>query len=112
MIEADAPLQEVRRVLGQHRYSRLPVYSGAPDNVDGVVNVIDLLARKEPWETVRELSRDLIRLNARMSVAEALYSLQRARQQMAVVVDADGRPAGIVTVKDLVEEIVGELHAW
>jgi CBS domain containing-hemolysin-like protein len=112
MIEAQAQPRELRRVLEKHRYNRLPVSSGSPEDVVGVVNVIDLLARDEPWQKVRELSRDLIRLSADLSVAEALYSLQRARQQMALVIGEDDRPTGIVTVKDLVEEIVGELHAW
>ena len=58
------------------------------------------------------LSRPPLYLDSRLSVAQALYSLQRARQQMAVLTEPGGGAVGIVTVKDLVEEIVGELSAW
>jgi CBS domain containing-hemolysin-like protein len=112
MVDADAGRDQLRQVLEQHRYNRLPVYSESHDNIIGVINVIDLLARKTPWSEVRELSRELLRIDLEISVAEALYSLQREKQQMALVADEEGTPAGIVTVKDLVEEIVGELHAW
>ncbi len=47
-----------------------------------------------------------------LAVTDALYQMQRAREIMAVAVDSTGRHIGIVTIKDLVEEIVGELEAW
>ena len=56
--------------------------------------------------------REGVRLGEAPRVAEALLPLQKAHQPMGIVVDSDGQAAGIVTIKDLVEEIVGELEAW
>jgi len=111
MISEDASREELNELLRNHRFSRIPVYSGRRDNITGTVNVIDLMCA-EPDTPVRPLTRHCLSLDARLSVAEALYALQRAHQQMAVVTAHDGAAVGIVTVKDLVEEIVGELRAW
>ena len=112
MVGEDASLQELKQTLRDHRFSRLPVYGGERESITGAVNVIDVLSAGEGVGSVQALTRDVMRLDATVSVAEALYALQRARGQMAVIVGEGGEAEGIVTVKDLVEEIVGELRAW
>jgi len=111
MVPDAASLGELYEALRQHRFSRIPVYSERRDNIVGVINVIDVMSA-QGRAPVQALTRHCPLLDARLSVAEALYTLQRARQQMAVIVERDGGARGIVTVKDLVEEIVGELRAW
>lgn len=111
MIQEGAPLDELKSVLGKHRFSRIPLYGGQRSNIVGIVNVIDLLAVAKERPPLSEITRAPLSLDARLGVMDALYALQRARQQMAVVVSGE-QAVGIVTVKDLVEEIVGELKDW
>ena len=61
---------------------------------------------------VRELAREPLTVRRDASVADVLWTLRRARQQIAIVTDPDGRAVGVATVKDLVEEVVGELDEW
>jgi len=110
-VEERAGWDELCQVLREHRYSRLPVYRGERENIIGVINVIDVAAAEGKLQA-GELARDRLCLQADMSVADALTALRNAKQQFGVVVDQGGRAVGIVTAKDLVEEIVGELEAW
>ncbi len=111
MVSHDASFEELRDVLGGHRYSRVPVWRSSRQQIVGVVNVIDV-ASAEGESSASELMREVLLLEEHTSVAEALGRLRRAKQQFAVVLDADDRAVGVITVKDLVEEIVGELEAW
>ncbi len=112
MIRQDAPLEELKALLREHRFSRIPLYSESRTNVTGVINVIDLLCAQERPHSLTELCRKPHYIESTVSVAEAFYSLQKARHQLAVVTGPDGAAVGILTVKDLVEEIVGELKDW
>ncbi len=111
MVPADAGITDLKDILKQNRYSRLPVYSDDHEQIIGIVNVIDLL-RAENMANVKSLSRAPVRIDRSTPIVEALYTLQRAKQQMAVITGEEDNPLGIVTVKDLVERIVGELEAW
>jgi len=111
MVPQDASWSEVRDVLKAHRYSRLPVYGDGRENIVGVINVIDMAGADEV-SSPRELVRDVLSLRHDTSVADALNLFRDAKQQLGVVCDDAGRAIGLVTVKDLVEEIVGELEAW
>ncbi len=111
MVPAEASAEALRELLAAHRYSRVPVFEERRDNIVGVVNVMDL-ATAEPGAGPREAARDVLRVPRDASVAEALTMLRRAKQQFAVVTGEQGAAVGVVTVKDLVEEIVGELEAW
>ncbi len=98
-------------VLRDHRFSRLPVYSGERADIAGIVNIIDVLAGRGAALVPSDIMRPPLFLGARLSVMDALYALQKAHRQMAVVTDGEAA-VGIVTVKDLVERIVGELAEW
>ena len=102
-------LKELRR----HSFSRLPVYEGQRENVVGIVRVNDVLAAEpEAFNLAALMSRDIVALAPETTVSQAIFRLRKARAAMAVVRDERGRAVGIVTIKDLVEEIVGELGAW
>ncbi|MCP4592355.1 MAG: DUF21 domain-containing protein [bacterium] len=93
------------------RYSLLPVYGRHPRKIEGVIEVHRLL--DDPaWQAVSERMRPCARLGPHDSVASALIRLQRERARMGVVVDRGGYLLGVVTLKDLMEELVGELAAW
>ena len=107
MVPEDATPEQVRETFAAHRYSRIPIYSGTREKITGVVRVMDLaLAEANGAESAREL----LSVRRTASVADVLWTLRQARQQLAVVTDREGRALGIVTVKDLLEEIVGELE--
>jgi putative hemolysin len=110
MIPEGASSEELARLLRAHRYSRLPVWLDTRDHIVGTINVLDVVSAERPQ--VRALMRSVPGVPVGTSVADALSLLRRQKQQFAVVTDDGGRAAGIVTAKDLVEEIVGELEAW
>jgi len=110
-IDSNATREKLMEVLGEHRFSRIPVLSEDGKGIKGVINILDVVCAQEE-RSILELARTPQHLPAHGSVAEALYGLQESGQQMGVVVDRRGNTLGIVTVKDLVEEIVGELRAW
>ncbi|HRU07692.1 MAG TPA: CBS domain-containing protein, partial [Candidatus Brocadiia bacterium] len=91
---------------------RVPVYEGARTNVVGVVNLMDFLCIEGAESvvaalTVADLMRPLPSVRQDMPVDSVLQDLQRKRQAMAAVTDHEGKAVGIVTVKDLAEQVVG-----
>jgi putative hemolysin len=88
-------------------HTRAPVYAGELDDADRVASLIDLVGRHG---SVAHHAREALVLPESVAVIDALRSLQSARQTMALVVSEYGGLEGIVTVEDLVEELVGEIH--
>ena len=91
--------------------SRLPVFHRQSGRIIGVVNVHALLA-DETWEQVSQRLQPIERLDPGEPVSSAILRIQRSGLPMAVVAQKDGPMLGIVTLKDLLEEIVGELAVW
>ncbi|HWL92388.1 MAG TPA: CNNM domain-containing protein [Phycisphaerae bacterium] len=110
-IAADTTRAAAETVLRIARVSRLPVYQGDRRRIVGVVHVLDLLTSGE-GRAASEVMRPPVEIMPGTRVVDALAVLQREARRMAIVVGPDGRCLGLVTVKDLVEEIVGELKAW
>ncbi|GAA1734996.1 hemolysin family protein [Luedemannella helvata] len=100
------------RVVRDASHSRFPVVDGSRDDVIGFVHLRDLLIRpEEEWAvTVGALAREVKRLPAAMRVLTALSQMRREGSHLAVVVDEYGGTAGVVTLEDLLEEFVGEIH--
>jgi putative hemolysin len=99
------------RIARMAHFSRLPVYDGNPRRIVGIVNVYNVLTDAEQRPVAEHVSPP-ITLPQQLSVSLALLRLQRARRTMAIVEDRSGNCVGILTLKDLVEEIVGDLEAW
>jgi CBS domain containing-hemolysin-like protein len=110
-VPADIPRADFLRLARMAHFSRLPVYRTQPHNVIGVVNVYDVLTDGAAQPIERHV-RDAVALDAEQRVPAALTKLQEKRQAMAIIRDRAGRCIGILTIKDLVEEIVGELDVW
>ena len=112
-VPAEAPLAEVIRIAGEHPFSKLPVYEGSLDHVIGVVHVKDLLrlsAIEQPGPQVaRDIMRETIYVPETTFITTLLARFRRRRQHIAIVLDEYGGTAGVVTLSDLVEEIVGEV---
>ncbi len=97
----------LREIFGDHNYSRLPLIDD-DGRVAGVLDIYDALTSEAAPAAIMTPA---VRLSAGLNVTDALYRMQRTGTMLAVVESGD-RDVGIVTVKDLVEEIVGELQAW
>jgi len=112
-IRADATVDELRRLVQEQEYSRLPVFTDNLDNIVGLVVVKDLIQMTDP-PAARRLVSDLMRPAAFVPetkrVADVLREFQTGRFQLAIVVDEYGGTAGLVTVEDVVEELVGEIR--
>ncbi len=110
-IRADASLQGLRELFREEQYSRMPVYRDNLDNIIGIVYVKDLVALPpgaEPPLTTLMRAPYLVPESKRGS--ELLKEMQIRQLQMAIVVDEYGGTAGLATVEDLLEEIVGEIR--
>jgi len=112
-LPAEATVREARDVMIESKYSRLPVYRQQIDNVEGLIYVRDLLERwadgKED-ESVARLVRPVYFVPETKPVAELLEEMQKAHVQLSMVIDEYGGVAGLVTVEDILEEIVGEIE--
>ena len=111
IVHADIPREDLLRIARMAHFSRLPVYRDDPRRIIGIVNVYHVLT-DDVARPIAEYVQEATFLRATETVPAALLKLQRARQVMAIVTDGDGNCLGLFTVKDLVEEIVGELEAW
>jgi CBS domain containing-hemolysin-like protein len=108
-VPEDASVDEAVRKVQESGHSRLPVYRERIDNVIGVVAALDILARGAAGEAIRTLMRPAYYVPAAKRTSDLLPEMQRRRIQLAVVVDEYGASQGIVTVGDVIEEIVGEI---
>jgi len=111
-IPAGATVEQLRRVLVETKFSRLPVYGESLDDVLGVVYARDILnipERDAQRRTVRELIRPPLFVPETKLGSQLLKEMQQKRQQIAMVIDEYGSLAGVVTFEDLVEQIVGEM---
>lgn len=112
-IPASATLAQLRQLLVDSKYSRVPVYENSLDEIIGIANVHDLLGIPESelaTRHARELARPVIFAPESKHGSELLRELQQKKQQMAIAIDEYGNVAGLVTAEDLVEEIVGEIE--
>jgi putative hemolysin len=107
--ETAAP-DEAVRLISERGYSRIPVYADRILNVVGVVTAMDLLRRGAQAADVRALMRPATYVPETKRIDELLAEMQKARVQLVVVVDEYGAAVGIVTIEDIVEEIVGEIQ--
>lgn len=113
-VPVDSTIGSVRDLIIAEKYSRLPVYRENIDNIEGTIYVRDLL---QVWaeggredEPISPLLRDAFFVPETKTAAELLKTMQVNHVQLAIVVDEYGGVAGIVTVEDLIEEIVGEIE--
>ena len=108
-----ATIREARDVMLESKYSRLPVYREQIDNVEGIIYVRDLLlcwAEGREKENIGPLVRSVYFIPETKPVADLLEEMQKAHVQLAMVIDEYGGVCGLVTVEDILEEIVGEIE--
>lgn len=112
-ITLDATVREARDLIIEEKFSRLPVYSDSIDNIEGLIYVRDLMqawAEGREDDPVSSMIRDAFFVPETKTADELLKDMQANHVQIAVVIDEYGGVAGIVTVEDIIEELVGEIE--
>ena len=112
-VSVDTTVEQLTHLLSQHPFSRVPVYRGDLDHIVGIVSARDLLQVADT-DAARSLAASLMKTDVffvpeTKRASELLNEMQRANRRMAITIDEYGGVAGLVTVEDLIEEIVGEL---
>ena len=113
-------VERVRNVFFEEGYSRLPVYDGSPDRVVGVISnktFMKWMLGRDSWDyselkisgVFKEVVQDVLQLFSLMKLSDALKTMQKQHAHLAVVLDQHGGTAGIVTLEDILEELVGEI---
>jgi CBS domain containing-hemolysin-like protein len=105
------PLERIMAVVNEHGFTRFPLCDGDADHVIGMVHVKDLLslaARESP--ELRSIARELLMVPETKSIDQLLREFQYRKMHMAVVLDEYGGTSGLVTLEDVLEEIVGEIQ--
>ena len=112
-IEAETKLEEIIATVTQYSYTKLPVYENDLDQIIGILHVKDVLrVMNQPdcqVTTAREMARETLYIPETLPVNELLHQFRHNRQHIAIVLDEFGGTAGLVTLEDLLEEIVGEV---
>jgi CBS domain containing-hemolysin-like protein len=112
-IEINASIEDLRKLFRVKRLSRYPVYAGQMDHIEGFVSVRDLM-ELTPDEQRRAALRTLVRpvpfVPETKPIHELLKELQQSTTQMAIVIDEYGSVSGLITIEDLVEQIVGDIR--
>ena len=112
-IEENRTVEELRKLLIDNEYSRVPVYEGTIDNIKGLVHTRDTLDIDQAQTgtmRVKELIRPIALVPETKPINELLREMQDSNAQMSIVIDEYGHTAGLVTMEDMMEEIVGEIH--
>ena len=109
-IPAGATPDEVKRIVRETRHTRYPIYQGDLDHISGMLHVKDLLRRVVAGEAITAAdARPMPSVPETAALDDVLATMQRQRTHMAVVLDEHGGTAGIITLEDLFEEVVGEI---
>ena len=110
-ISKDATFEETRALVRDNMYTRIPVYDGNPDTIVGVLNIKDLLFLDDSSEfSVASLMRECMYTHEFKKVSQLLEEMLDSNAPLAIVLNEYGTAEGIITLEDLIEEIIGEIN--
>ena len=109
-IAADATVEQAVAIIAREGFSRLPVFRDRVDDISGILHHLDLFTAERPDQPVGELARPAYFVPESQEVDDILIILQREAASAAIVVDEFGGAVGLITLEDVLEEIVGEIH--
>ncbi|MDI6730972.1 MAG: hemolysin family protein [Candidatus Margulisbacteria bacterium] len=107
-IEANQPMDKIMQSIIESGHSRLPVYEGNLDNIIGLIYAKDMLKVRKG--DLKEYLRPVIFIPETKKISDLLHEMQSARTHIAVIIDEYGMNSGLVTMEDIIEEIVGDIH--
>ena len=109
--DVESSYDELIDIFREHKFTRLPVYEETTDNVIGTINMKDLLLYDHTQDfKIREFLREAYFTYEHKVVSELLVEMREASYNIAIVLDEYGETAGLITLEDILEEIVGEIH--
>lgn len=109
--DVNSTYQELIDIFKEDKFTRIPIYEETTDNVIGTINMKDLLLSDDKENfTVRDILREAYFTYEYKSISELLVEMRDASLNIAIVLDEYGETAGIITLEDILEEIVGEIH--
>ena len=111
-VDIETPMDDLRDILGKRAHSRIPVYRESLDDVIGLVHIKDVVTALgcESVPHLRDIAREVSIVAPSMPLLDLLLEMRQSRQHMALVVDEFGGIDGLITIEDVVEEIVGEIQ--
>jgi magnesium and cobalt transporter len=111
VIDIDAPFEELLHLVIETAHSRFPVYEGEKENILGILLAKDLLKlQRAPELNIRALLRPAVFVPESKSLNDLLRDFRGNRNHLAIVIDEFGRVAGLITIEDVLEQIVGEIE--
>ena len=111
MVDVDSSFEELLDVFREERFTRIPVYEESTDNVIGIINMKDLLlADKNRPFSIRDFLREPMYTYEYKKTAELMMEMRGTLSNMVIVLDEYGATAGLITLEDMLEEIVGEIR--
>jgi len=111
IISADTQVEELLQLVIQEGHSRFPVHGGSIDNIIGILHVKDLLSCwSEDHLDLKDIVRTPYFIPETKKISHLLKELRDKKSHMAIVIDEYGGTAGLVTIEDIIEEIIGEIH--
>ncbi len=109
-IEVNIPLSKVKDLANVKKFSRYPVYQGNGSNITGLINIYDLIYERDQNKTsINDFIRPIIKVLENTPIDRVLSQLRKDGQVMALVINQFNQPLGVVTLEDILEEIVGEI---
>ena len=109
--DVESTYQELMEIFREHHFTRIPVFEESPDNVIGILNMKDLvLYQPDDAFAIRNFLREAFFVHEFKNTTELFHEMRKARVTMSVVLDEYGTTVGIITMEDIVEEIVGEIR--
>ena len=110
-VDIEDDIEEITKTILEEKYTRIPVYKESVDSIIGIINAKDFLSALVTQKTVdvEGLMQEAMFLPGTMKISAALSAMQKDKVQLAVVTDQYGGTAGIVTMEDILEELVGEI---
>jgi len=108
-IEENQSIEDLKKIITESGYSRIPVYRGSIDEIVGIIYVKDLILYPEK-KTIKQLMRPVWFVTENMKVQTLLNQFKQRKLQVAIVVDEYGGTSGIISLEDILEEIVGEIR--
>ena len=109
--DVESSYSELLEIFREDKFTRLPVYEETTDNVIGTINMKDLLLYENTKEFhIRDILREAYFTHEHKSISELLVEMRQAALNIAIVLDEYGETAGLITLEDILEEIVGEIH--